>query len=48
MEFDESWYEEGQAFCEEEMDEAEADETGWARVTGARPPTVLRARPTPT
>ena len=47
-EFDDSWYEEGEAFREEEMDETEADETGWARVTGARPPTVLRARPTPT
>ena len=48
VEFDDSWYEEGEAFREEEMDETEADETGWARVTGARPPTVLRARPTPT
>ena len=48
VEFDESWYEEGEAFREEEMDETEADETGWARVTGARPPTVLRARPAPT
>ena len=47
-EFDDSWYEEGEAFREEEMDETEADETGWARVTGARPPTVLRARLTPT
>jgi hypothetical protein len=39
-EFDDSWYEEGEAFSEEEMDETEADETGWARVAGARPPTV--------